>query len=121
APPTSRAAAPTDPRTPVPPGTLEEELAANGAFKPMYAQAAWPPPDGTRLYVGGQMAIDEELLVIDVEDWPARPARVVGRVPTPGHSIRPATIDGVPYLVNSDESIVNPTAKGCLPELMTPV
>jgi hypothetical protein len=111
----------TDPRNPVPLGNLEEELAANGAFKMMYAHEAWPSPDGTRLYVGGQMAIDEELLVLDVEGWPERPAQVVGRVPTPGHSIRPATIDGVPYLVNSDESIVNPTAKGCVPELMTPV
>ncbi|MFP5256617.1 MAG: LVIVD repeat-containing protein [Acidimicrobiia bacterium] len=111
----------SDPRNPVPLGNLEEELAAAGAFKMMYAHEAWPSPDGTRLYVGGQMAVDEELLVLDVDGWPARPARVVGRVASPGHSIRPATIDGVPYLVNSDESIVNPTAKGCVPEPMTPV
>ena len=31
------------------------------------------------------------------------------------------TIDGKPYLLSSDESIVNPTAKGCLPEVLTPV
>ena len=29
-------------------------------------------------------------------------------------------IDGKPYLLASDESILNPTAKGCLPDLLTP-
>ena len=38
----------------------------------------------------------------------------------PGHSIRPMTIDGKPYLLASDESILNPTAKGCLPDRLTP-
>src|SRR3546814_17125283 len=68
-----------------------------------------------------QMAGDEKLFVIDVEDWPQRSARILGRTPHPGHSIRPATIDGKPHLLHSDESIINPTAKGCLPELLTPV
>lgn len=111
----------TDPAKPVFLGNLEDELRTSGPFKLQYAHEAWPSPDGTRLYVGGQMGGEEELLIIDVEGWPARPARVVGGVPTPGHSIRPATIDGRPFLVSSDESIVNLTAKGCVPELMTPV
>lgn len=111
----------TDPAHPAYLGNLEDQLRAQGDSKLMYAHEAWPSPDGRRLYVGGQMAGDEELLVLDIEGWPARPARIVGRTPTPGHSIRPATIDGVPYLLNSDESIVSPTAKGCVPDLLTPV
>src|SRR3546814_13904405 len=67
------------------------------------------------------MAGDEKLFVIDVEDWPQRSARILGRTPHPGHSIRPATIDGKPHLLHSDESIIHPPAKGCLPELLTPV
>jgi len=111
----------TDPAHPTFLGNLEDELRAAGQFKAQYAHEAWPSPDGTRLYVGGQMGGDEELLVLDVEGWPQRPATVVGRVASPGHSIRPATIDGRPFLVNSDESIVNLTAKGCVPDLLTPV
>src|SRR3546814_19708101 len=58
---------------------------------------------------------------MDGEDWPQRSSRILGRTPHPGHSIRPATLDGKPHLLHSDESIINPTAKGCLPELPTPV
>ncbi len=112
----------TDPAHPRFLGSLEDELRNNPAtLKLMYAHEVWPSPDGKRIYIGGQMAFDEELLIVDVEGWPERPARVVGRVDAPGHSIRPATINGRPHLVNSDESIVSLTAKGCLPELMTPV
>ncbi len=111
----------SDPTQPRYLGNLEDQLRAQGVNKLMFAHEAWPSPDGRRLYVGGQMAGDEELLILDVEGWPERPARVVGRTPTPGHSIRPATIGGKPYLINSDESIISPTAKGCLPTLFTPV
>jgi hypothetical protein len=44
----------------------------------------------------------------------------VSRVSGPGHSIRTATIDGRPFLLRSDESVVNLTANGCVPDL-TPV
>jgi hypothetical protein len=111
----------TDPRNPVYLGNLEDQLRAAGSFHLEYAHEAWPSPDGTRLYVGGQMGGDEALTIIDVTDWPARPARVVAETAGPGHSIRPATIDGRPYLLHSDESIVNPTAKGCVPDVFTPV
>jgi hypothetical protein len=111
----------TDPRHPKVLPNLEDQLRASGVNKIMYSHEAWPSPDGTRLYVGGQMGGDEELLVIDVEGWPERPAKVLGRLSGPGHSIRPATIGGKPYLINSDESILPPTAKGCLPDLLTPV
>ncbi|MDQ2648412.1 MAG: hypothetical protein M3Z03_02525 [Actinomycetota bacterium] len=111
----------TDPRNPKPLPNLEDELKANGVTKIMYSHEAWPTPDGKRLYIGGQMAGDEEMLLIDIEHWPERPAKVVGRFAGPGHSIRPATIGGKSYLLHSDESIINPTAKGCVPEFFTPV
>jgi hypothetical protein len=111
----------TDLRHPRYLGNLEDQLRAQGVNKLMYAHEAWPSPGGTRLYVGGQMGGDEELLILDIEGWPQRPARLVGRTPSPGHSIRPATIGGRAYLVNSDESIISPTAKGCVPDLLTPV
>lgn len=110
----------TDPRRPRVIGNIEGDLAASGASHLQYAHEAWPSPDGRRLYVGGQVPGDEELLIIDIEGWPARRAQVLGRVAKPGHSIRPMTIDGTPYLLHSDESIVNATAVGCVPDL-TPV
>jgi hypothetical protein len=111
----------TDPTQPRYLGDLEAQLRASGPFALEYAHEVWPSPDGRRIYVGGQIALDEQLFIIDVEGWPARPARVVGQAPYPGHSVRPATIDGTPYLLHSDESILNPTAKGCVPDVFTPV
>jgi hypothetical protein len=111
----------TDPRHPVVLPNLEDQLRASGINKIMYSHEAWPSPDGTRLYVGGQMGGDEELLIIDIEGWPEQPPTVLGRLSGPGHSIRPATINGRTYLLHSDESILTPTAKGCVPTLFTPV
>jgi hypothetical protein len=110
----------TDLRHPKFLGNLEDDLQADGVSHLEYAHEAWPSPDGTRLYIGGQIVGDEELIVMDIHDWPHRRATVVGRTPLPGHSIRPATIGGKPFLINSDESVVSPTAKGCVPDL-TPV
>lgn len=110
----------TDLRNPRYLGSLEDHLRAQGNTTLQFAHEVWPSPDGRRIYIGGQEAGDERVQIVDVEGWPARPARVVGKVAAPGHGIRPATIDGTPYLVNSDESIVNLTAKGCLPDLLTP-
>src|SRR3546814_20778439 len=114
-----QAAARTDPRTPRFLGNLEDELRPAGEGTLLFAHEAWPSPDGTRLYAGGQMAGDEKLFVIDVEDSPQRSARILGRTPHPGHSIRPATIDGKPHLLPSAESIITPTANGRLPEPLT--
>jgi hypothetical protein len=99
---------------------IESQVAAGGAFHLQYAHEVWPSPDGKRIYFGGQEAVDEGLVVLDVEGWPKRPARVVSQISHPGHSIRPMTIDGKPFLIASDESILNPTAKGCLPNALTP-
>ena len=110
----------SDPREPRFLGNLEGQLQAAGAFHFEYAHEVWPSPDGRRIYIGGQVPGDEEILIVDVEGWPARPPSVVGRLAGPGHSIRPMTIDGRPYLLHSDESVISPTALGCLPDF-TPV
>jgi hypothetical protein len=116
-----RAADLTDPRHPKLLPEIEPQIAASGAPRLAYAHEAWPSPDGRRLYIGNQQVNDSEaVLVVDTEGWPKRPARVLGRVPLPGHSIRPMTVDGTPYLLTSDESVVDPTAKGCLPDALTP-
>lgn len=110
----------TDLRHPKVLPNIEAQICNSGHCELQYAHEAWPSPDDKRLYVGGQEIVDEALLVVDTEGWPAKPARVLGSLPDPGHSIRPATIGGKPFLVNSDESIINPTAKGCLPNELTP-
>ena len=100
---------------------IEQDLAASGHPSHFYAHEAVVSPDGKRLYVGGQLPLfTEELLVVDIEHWPAQPARVIGSVPKPGHSVRSMTIKGKPYLIASDESILNVAAKGCLPNVLTP-
>ena len=116
-----RAADISDPRHPKVLPRIEPQIAASGAQELAYAHEAWPSPDGKRLYIGNQGTPEtEQLLVVDIRDWPRRPARAIGNVPVPGHSIRPMQIDGKPYLLASDESILNPTAKGCLPDRLTP-
>jgi hypothetical protein len=100
---------------------IEADFAASGHQNFYYGHEVWPSPDNTRLYVGGQIEfMNEETLVVDTSHWPARPATVIGSIALPGHSIRPATIGGKPYLLSSDESILNPLAKGCLPDELTP-
>src|SRR3546814_4744078 len=53
----------TDPRNPRFLGNLEDELRIAGEGTLLFAHEAWPSPDGTRLYAGGQMAGDEKLFV----------------------------------------------------------
>lgn len=110
----------SDPRRPVLLGSPEPQIAEQSPHL-QYAHEAWPSPDGTRLYIGNQNPFEvEALLVVDIEGWPARPAQVLGGVSWPAHSLRPMQIDGKPYLLASDESIVNYAANGCLPDKLTP-
>ena len=111
----------TDPSEPAFLGNLEEDLAAAGVNQLEYAHEAWPSADGARLTIGGQMPGEERSLIIDIEGWPANPPRLVAEMAGPGHSIRDATIGGRRYQLRSDESVVNPTAVGCLPSELTPV
>lgn len=84
---------------------------------------AWPSPDGTRLYIGSQVIGDETFRILDISQWPAKPltrADILSETTAPGHSIRPMQRGTEQYVVNSDESIVNQTAKGCLSDDLTP-
>ena len=47
-------------------------------------------------------------------------AEVLSQVEGRGHSVRLATINGRKYVLHSEESIVGPTAKGCLPSDLNP-
>src|SRR3546814_10724894 len=113
-----------DPRTPRFLGNREDELRTAGEGTLLFAHEAWPSPDGTRLYAGGQMAGGEKLFVINVEDWPQRSARILGRTPPPGHSIRPATIDGKPHLLHSTRASSTPppraACRSCSPRPAAP-
>lgn len=84
---------------------------------------AWPSVDGTRLYIGSQVVGDETFRIIDITRWPAQPlaaSDILSKWTAPGHSIRTMSVRGRPYLVNSNESIVDPTAKGCLSDTLDP-
>jgi hypothetical protein len=97
---------------------LENPFTAN-----QNSHEAWPSPDGTRLYIGSQVAGDETFRIIDISKWPAQSltrSDILSEFPSPGHSIRPMSVGGRTFLVNSDESIDDPTAKGCLPDDLTP-
>lgn len=111
----------TDPARPEYLGNLENELRASGTIALEYAHEVWPSEDGTRIYLGGQVPIDERSYIIDVSQWPAGPARVVSTMSGPGHSVRTATVDGRRYLLRSEESVINQTANSCLPSALTPV
>lgn len=115
-----QAADTTDPAHPVYEGSLDDALRTNGPFHLEYAHEVTPSPDGTTIYVGGQIPGDEATMVFDVSNWPAEPPRLLSSFAGAGHSIRAATIGGRRYLLRSDESIVGPLSNGCLPEIVTP-
>src|SRR4051812_48778670 len=84
---------------------------------------AWPSPDGRLLYIGSQVIGDETFRILDISKWPAQPltqADILSATKAPGHSIRPMQRGTEKYVINSDESIVNPAAKGCLSDDLTP-
>ncbi len=111
----------TNPRAPKLLGNLEDDMRAQGFNHLYYAHEAWPSADGKRLFLGGQVPGDQETWVLDIDGWPKKPVTVLGRSDRAGHSIRNATINGRKYLLHSDESVVNPLAKGCLPEDLSPI
>jgi hypothetical protein len=103
-------------------GNIETDLKAQGVNHMYYAHEATLNADATRLYLGGQIYGDEELMVLDIKGWPQKRATLIGRLNAkPGHSVSIATINHKRHLVNSDESVVGLTAKGCVPEGFTPM
>jgi hypothetical protein len=88
---------------------------------------AWPSPDGRTLYLGGVTPAFELFTIVDVGRWldrnplggPAGTPRVISQRSGRGHSVRTATIHGVPYVLHSEESVIG-AAFGCLPETANP-
>ena len=111
----------TDLANPKPLPEIEPHIPATGINR-NFSHEAWPSPDGTRLYIGGQVAgIGEIFTILDLSAWPADPVpKVVSQFVGRGHSIRLVRIGGRPYVLHSEESILDPTAKGCVPEETNP-
>lgn len=92
---------------------------------------AWPSPDGTKLYLGGQLPTFEVFTILDISDWldrdehdqPAGPPQVISQRSGRGHSVRTATIgegdEARRYVLHSEESVFG-MAYGCLPEMLNP-
>jgi hypothetical protein len=81
----------------------------------------WTSPDGNILYLGGQTPFSFGFFtIVDITGWPARRPVVLSQVEGRGHSVRLATINGRTYALHSEESIVGPTAKGCVPASTNP-
>lgn len=103
-------------------GNLDDQISTPTAPFKNISHEAWVRPDGKRLYIGGQVVgIGEYFTIADISNWPKTPPRIVSQFIGRGHSIRPATINGRSYLLHSEESIVDPTAKGCVPARLNPV
>jgi hypothetical protein len=88
---------------------------------------AWATPDGTKLYLGGQLPTFEVFTIVDISNWLARdaggrplgPPRIISQRSGRGHSVRTATIKGTPFVLHSEES---PFGAGysCAPESANP-
>jgi hypothetical protein len=95
-----------------------------GAGKPptYVGHEAWPSPDGTIVYLGGQMPYGDVLTIIDIRAWlkGQGPPRILGESSGRGHSVRTATIGGKPYVLHSDESVFG-AAYGCAPQALNPL
>ncbi len=120
----------TDPSAPVWLGNIEEDLQARAEqdadfdhrFRDEFlSHEAWLSDDGNTLYVGGQLPTWETFSILDVTNYPEEPIEILSQQIGRGHSVRTATIDGTPYVLHSEESIVDPTAKGCFDEALNPV
>jgi hypothetical protein len=103
-------------------GNLDNQISTPTAPFKNVSHEAWVRPDGKRLYIGGQVVgIGEYFTIADISNWPKAPPRIVSQFIGRGHSIRPATINGRSYLLHSEESIVDPAAKGCVPANFNPL
>lgn len=103
-------------------GNLDDQISTPTAPFKNISHEAWIRPDGKRLYIGGQVVgIGEYFTIADITNWPKAPPRIVSQFIGRGHSIRPATINGRQYLLHSEESIVDPAAKGCVPANLNPL
>jgi hypothetical protein len=107
-------------------GNLEEQISQSNVLQGLglpvsyLGHEAWTSPDGNILYLGGQTPTFSLFTIVDITGWPGRAPRVLSQVEGRGHSIRLARMNGRTYALHSEESIVGPTAKGCVPEVLNP-
>jgi hypothetical protein len=102
-------------------GNMDDQIQTPTSPLKNISHEAWISDDGSRLYIGGQVVgIGEYFTIADISHWPARPPRIISQVIGRGHSVRPATINGHPFIVHSEESIVDQSARGCVPARLNP-
>jgi hypothetical protein len=101
-------------------GKLEDQIPEPSFPGKYLSHEITTSPDGNTLYLGGQTPNYSYFTIVDVTGWPEKPATVLSQVEGRGHSIRLATIKGRTYALHSEESVVGPAAKGCVPETMNP-
>lgn len=101
-------------------GRLEDEIPQQALLGKYLGHEAWTSPDGNTLYLGGQLPLYDTFTIVDITGWPGRRARVLSQVKGRGHSIRLATINGRRYALHSEESIIDPLAKGCISQALNP-
>ena len=103
-------------------GNLDNQIPQFGSKPAEYlAHEVETSPDGKLLYLGGQTPQFQTFSIVDISGWPAKPPVLLSQVEGRGHDIRLATINGRTYALHSEESIVDPTAKGCVNEYLNPV
>jgi hypothetical protein len=113
-----------------PSGDLDDNLPAevrSQSHPKNTSHEAWPSPDGTTVYVGGQTPQFEIFTILDLRQWlqrnpdgtPKGKPVVVSQQSGRGHSVRTATIGGKPYVLHSEESVFG-GAYGCVPETANP-
>jgi hypothetical protein len=103
-------------------GNLDNQIPQAGAVLGKYlAHEVMTSPDGRLLYLGGQTPMYQTFTIVDISGWPAHPPKVLSQVFGRGHDIRLATIKGRTYALHSEESVVEPTAKGCVDPTLNPV
>ena len=96
-------------------GNLEDDIPSSSRSGGYLGHEVMESRDGDTLYLGGQTEAFSSFTIVDITGWPARPPRILGQTEGRGHSVRLAAIDGRRYVLHSDESVVDPTAKGCVP------
>ena len=115
-----------DPAHPVFLGNLEDDIPQPNVLQQAglpvnyLAHEVLTSPGGNILYLGGQTPLFDWFTIVDITGWPARTPEGAesGRGAGP---LRPlATINGRKYVLHSEESIVGPTAKGCVPSDLNP-
>jgi hypothetical protein len=88
---------------------------------------AWTSPDGTTLYLGGQLPTFEVFTIVNIKDWlrrnpdgtPVGPPVLISQRSGRGHSVRTGTINGKAFVLHSEESPFG-TGYSCIPETANP-